>query len=153
MSEIQGSLINMKFRVNGTTDEFKTLVCTTDSQFQITNETSQRRTNCGTKTGISDATFNASGNAVQNPDPTEEEVSYNQAKAWQVGKTKLDFQYLSDADVANGLAEGDGVNNFGSGYITETTFTGSAEADGVGSFSWAFTGTGTLDEYDDESPS
>lgn len=153
MSEIQGKLINLKVRVNGTTDEFKTLVCTEDSQFQITNETSERRTNCGLKTGISDPTFNASGNAVQNPTPTSAEVSYNDVKAWQISKTKLDFKYISDADTVNGLAEGDGVNNFGSGYFTESTFTGSAEADGVGSFSWTFTGTGVLDEYDSESPS
>jgi hypothetical protein len=153
MSQITGKLINMKVRVNGTTDEFKTLVCTEDSQFQITNETSERRTNCGVKVNLSDPTFNASGNALQNPTPTEEEVSYNDVKGWQKTKTKLDFQYISDADTANGLTEGQGVNNFGSGYFTESTFTGSAEADGVGSFSWSFTGTGTLDEFDDESPS
>lgn len=151
MSEIQGKLINMKVRVNGTADAFKTLVCTEDSQFQITNETTQRRTNCGTKTGIADAVFNASGNAVQNPTPTTSEVSYNDVKGWQLNKTKLDFKYISDADVANGLTEGEGVNNFGSGYFTESTFQGSAEADGIGSFSWSFTGTGTLDEYDTDS--
>lgn len=151
MSEIQGRLINMKVRVSGTTDEFKTLVCTEDSQFQISNETSERRTNCGLKTGISDPTFNASGNAVQNPEPTTEEVSYNDVKGWQKTKTKLDFKYISDADSVNGLDEGEGVNNYGSGYFTESTFTGSAEADGVGSFSWTFTGTGILDEFDGES--
>lgn len=153
MSRIQGKLINMKIRVNGTTDEFKTLVCTEDSQFQITNEISERRTNCGVITGVSDPTFNASGNAVQNPEPTASEVSYNDVKGWQKAQTKLDFQYISDADTVNGLAAGDGVNNFGSGYFTESTFTGSAEADGVGSFSWSFTGTGTLDEYDSDSGS
>lgn len=153
MSEIQGKLINMKVRPNGTTEEFKTLVCTEDSSFTITNETTIRRTNCGPKAGISDPDFNASGNAVQNPEPTSSEVSYNDVKGWQITKTKLDFKYISDADVINGLSEGEGVNNFGSGYFTESTFTGSAEADGVGSFSWSFTGTGTLDEFDSDSGS
>lgn len=143
----------MKVRVNGTTDDFKTLVCTEDSQFQITNEISERRTNCGVITGVSDPTFNASGNAVQNPEPTTLEVSYNDVKGWQITQTKLDFKYISEADTANGLDEGEGVNNFGSGYFTESTFSGSAEADGVGSFSWSFTGTGTLDEFDSESGS
>jgi hypothetical protein len=156
MSEVQGKLVNMKIRVNGTLDAWKTLVCTEDSQFQITNETTERRTNCGVKTGVAQATFNASGNAVQNPTPTALEVSYNDVKGWQKGTsgtpTKLDFQYISDADASQGLAEGDGVNNFGSGYFTDTTFTASAEADGVGSFSWSFTGTGTLDAYDEEDP-
>lgn len=149
MSEIRGTLINMKVRPNGTLAAFKTLVCTEDSQFQISNESTERRTNCGIKTGISDPTFNASGNAVQNPEPTTLEVSYKDVKGWQINATKLDFQYISDADVTNGLAEGDGVNNFGSGFFTESTFTASAEADGVGSFSWSFTGTGVLDVYDE----
>lgn len=153
MSEIQGKLINLKVRVNGSGDPFKTLVCTEDSQFQITNETSERRTNCGLKTGISDPTFNASGNAVQNPTPTASEVSYFDVKAWQLAKTKLDFQYINEADTVNGIPAGDGVNNFGSGYFTDSTFTGSAEADGIGSFSWSFTGTGTLDQYDTDSGS
>lgn len=153
MSEVSGKLINMRVRQNGTLDAFKTLVCTEDSQFQITNESNERRTNCGIKTSIADPTFSASGNAVQNPEPTSTEVSYNDVKGWQKTKTKLDFKYISDADVSNGLAEGDGVNNFGSGFFTESTFQGSAEADGIGVFSWSFTGTGVLDEYDDESPS
>lgn len=152
MAEVKGKLINFKVRVNGTADDFKTLVCTEDSQFQITNETSERRTNCGIKTGVAVPTFNASGNAVQNATPTALEVSYNDVKAWQKDNVKLDFQYINDAD-PSGLGEGDGVNNFGSGYFTDSTFTGSAEADGVGAFSWSFTGTGTIDEYDDESPS
>lgn len=153
MAEVQGNLINMRLRVNGSGDEWRTLVCTEDSSFAITNETSERRTNCGIKTSLSDPSFNASGNAVQNATPTTSEVSYNDVKAWQIAKTKLDFQYISEADVAAGLTEGQGVNNYGSGYFTETTFTGSAEADGVGSFSWTFTGTGVLDQFDDESPS
>jgi len=153
MSEVKGKLVNLRVRVNGTTDDFKTLVCTEDSQFQITNETSERRTNCGIKTGVALPTFNASGNAVQNPTPTALEVSYNDVKGWQKDITKLDFQYISDADAPAGLTEGEGVNNFGSGYFTDSTFTASAEADGVGAFSWSFTGTGTLDEYDNESPS
>lgn len=151
MSEITGSLINFKVRANGTEDEFKTLVCTEDSQFQITNENSERRTNCGTKTSLADATFNASGNAVQNVEPTASEVSYNDVKGWQKTKTKLDFQYVNEADTANGISAGQAVTIIGSGYFTDSTYNASAEADGIGSFSWTFTGTGTLDEYDDES--
>lgn len=141
----------MKVRVNGTVDPWKTLVCTEDSQFQITNEVNKKRTNCGVDTSIADADFNASGNAVQNPIPTSLEVSYKDIKAWQLAKTLLDFQYISEADAAQGLAEGDGVNNFGSGYFTETTFNGTAEENAT--FSWSFEGTGTLDVFSDESGS
>jgi hypothetical protein len=153
MAEVSGSLVNMRVRVSGTLNAFKTLVCTEDSQFQISNETTERRTNCGVKTGISDPTFNASGNAVQNPNPTSSEVSYNEVKAWQKSKTKLDFNYNNDADVHNGLDKGEGIQNYGSGYFTESTASASAEADGLLSFSWTFTGTGTLDNYDDNTNS
>lgn len=151
--ETSGTLINMRVRPSGTADAFKTLVCTTDSQFQITNETSERRTNCGIKTSVADPTFNASGNAVQNVEPTTLEASYNDVKGWQKTKTKLDFNYVSLADAANGLDEGDAVLTLGSGYFTESTYNASAEADGQPTFSWTFSGTGNLDEYDTESPS
>lgn len=149
MSEIQGKFINFKVRVNGTSDPFKTLVCTEDSQFDISNDITERRTNCGVKTGISDPTFSGSGNAVQNVNPTSEEVSYNDIKGWQKTKTKLDFQYVNEADTANGITAGEAVSIIGSGYFGKSTYNASAEADGIGSFSWNFSGTGILDEYDE----
>lgn len=147
--DIQGKLINFKVRENGTADAFKALACTEDSQFQITNETTERRTNCGIKTGIADATFNASGNAVQEIPAAADHVSYNEVKGWQKTKTKLDFTYENEAD--GDIAEGDAISITGSGYFTDSTYSASAEADGIGSFSWTFTGTGILDEFDDES--
>ena len=148
MSEISGKLINFKVRENAVGGAFKTLVCTEDSQFQISNEQSTRRTNCGPITNLADATFNASGNAVQNVEPSVSEVSYNDVKGWQKTKTKLDFNYINEADVTNGITEGEAVEIIGSGYFTESAYNGTAEADGVGSFSWTFTGTGDLDDYD-----
>ena len=62
MSEVAGKLVNMRIRVNGTQDEFKILVCTEDSQFQITNETSERRTNCGVKASAGVCPSNATSN-------------------------------------------------------------------------------------------
>lgn len=146
MAELQGSLIQFKVRENGTADPLKTLVCTEDTTFNITNEISKRRTNCGVKTGIADAEFTASGNAVYNYTPGGTEVSWDDIKEWQKSKTKLDFVYENDAD--SPLAQGAALSAVGSGYFTETTFTGSAEADGIGSFSWTFEGTGTLDSFD-----
>lgn len=151
--EIAGKLINIWFRPNGTTDEFQAFVCLENSTFQITAETNTRRTNCGPKTAVTDPTFNASGTAVQNVTPTSFEASYHEAKAWMKGLTKLDYKYLSAADVANGFTEGDAVNNFGSGFFTDLTYNASAEADGQSTIDFTFTGTGVLDEYDDESPS
>lgn len=147
--EIQGKFINFKVRQNGTADAFKYVACMEDTTFDITNEATERRTNCGIKTGISDPTFSISGNAVQEIPPAADHVSYNEIKAWQKNKTKLDFNYVNDADTANGITAGEAVSTTGSGFFTQSTYDASAEADGIGSFSFTFTGTGTLDEYDE----
>lgn len=151
MADIQGSLINFKVRVNGTSDEFKYIACTEDTTFNIDNETTERRTNCGIKQGVADATFNATGNAVQEVPPASDHVSYNEVKAWQKAKTLLDFNYINEADSGAGITEGEAVSITGSGRFTSSSYNASAEADGIGSFSWTFSGTGTLDEYEDES--
>lgn len=145
--EVKGSLVNMQVRTIGATD-WLTLVCTSDSQFTITNELTKVRTNCGIKGSPAEAEFNASGNAIQNADPTASEVSYNLVKGWQKTRTKLQFRYLSLADAEAGLTEGEGFSNFGLGYFTETTLSANAEADGLARFSWTFEGTDTLDDFD-----
>lgn len=149
--ELKGNLINFYVRVSGTDDPFRMGVCTQDTQFQITNEVTERRTNCGIKTGVAEPTFNASGNILINANPSASEFSYEDVKGWQKAQTKLDFWHRADADPGQGLGVGDGYNNFGSGFFTDSTMNASAEADGQASFSFTFTGTGTLDEYDTDS--
>lgn len=146
--EVQGNLVNFQVREIGQTD-WQTLVCTSDSQFALTNEITKRRTNCGIKASVSAPDFNASGNAVHNADPTADEVSYNDVKAWQKDQTKLEFRYLSLADAGAGLTEGEGFLNYGRGYFTESTLTASAESDGIASFSWTFEGVGFIDDFDE----
>lgn len=148
---ISGDLINFKVRVNGTANPFKTVVCSENVSFEITNETSERRTNCGPITGISDPTFTASGSAVHELAPSATQVTWNDIKDWQKNKTKLDFTFENDADVAAGITQGEHVSVTGSGFFTQSSYNGSAEADGFGAFDWSFTGTGVLDEFDDES--
>ncbi len=147
MSEVQGSLINFWVRETGTADPFRKMICTEDTTFNIDNETTERRTNCGVKQGISDPTFNATGNAVYDYDPTGTEISWDEVKEYQKNKTKLDFQYLNAA--GTDIAEGEAISVTGSGRFTSSSFNASAEADGIGSFSWTFTGTGVLDEFDE----
>lgn len=148
--EIQGNLVNLWLREPGDAD-FQVLVCTEDLQMQITTEVSKRRTNCGVKTSVADVDFNFSGNAVQNADPTATEVSHTQMKTWIVAKQKLEFRYYNNVHAGNDIAEGEGVNSYGNLYITDLTSTSSAEADGMLSFSFTGEGTGTLDQYDDNS--
>lgn len=149
--ELKGNLINFYVRVSGTSDPFRMGVCTQDTQFQISNEVTERRTNCGIKTGVAEPTFNASGNILINANPSTAEFSYEDVKGWQKSRTKLDFWHRADADSEQGLGVGDGYNNFGSGYFTESTMNASAEADGQATFSFTFTGTGTLDVFDTDS--
>lgn len=147
-TEVQGNLVNFRIREIGETD-WRTLVCTLDSSFTITNEVNKRRTNCGITASVSDPDFSASGNAVHNAEPTAEELSYNDVKGFQKNKTKLEFSYISGADTGAGLAEGEGFHNYGRGYFTESTLTASAEGNESGSFSWSFEGIAFLDDFDE----
>lgn len=148
MAEVQGTLVNLWVRVSGTSNAFKQLICLENSSFAITSENNQRRTNCGIKTSVASPTFEASGTAVQDPNPSSTQVSYADIKAWMKAITKLDFNYKNDADSAAGLDVGEGIQNYGSGYFTGLTANASAESDGLLTYDFTFTGTGTLDNYD-----
>ena len=147
--EVSGSLVNLRLRPSGTTNPFRTVVCAESSTFDITSETSERRTNCGVKTGISEPSFTATVTAVQEANPTSLQVSYAQLKAWVKSKTKLDFNYNNDADIANGLDQGEGIQNYGSGYVTSLSASSSADADGLLTYDLTLSGTGVLDNYDE----
>lgn len=151
--EVSGSLINLRLRPSGTLAAFRSVVCAESSTFDITSETSERRTNCGVKTGISDPSFTANVTAVQEANPTALQVSYSQLKAWVKGKTKLDFNYNNDADIPNGLDLGEGIQNYGSGYVTSLSASASADADGLLTYDLTISGTGILDNYDDNANS
>lgn len=149
LTEVKGSLVVLRLK-EPDEDDWLNLVCLENSSFEITNEVTTRRTNCGVIKSVSDADFTASGTAVQNATPTSVEASYEQVKAWQVSRTKLHFQYISLADAPAGLAEGDGINNFGLGYITSTSASAAAEgAEGTLSFDFTLEGTGSLDDFDE----
>jgi hypothetical protein len=119
----------------------------------ITAPTSTVTTKCGTETRTGDPTFEVTGNAVQNAAPTSSEADYKVLKAWMIAKQLLEFQYISLADATASQAEGDGINNFGNGRFS--SLGAAAEVtDGQTTFltyDWTFTGTGTLDEFEDAS--
>lgn len=147
MAEVNGILIQIWLRVSGTSNAFKYLICTTDSNFNITSDANTKRTNCGPKTAIVAPTFEITGTAVQDPNPTSNQLSYADLKAWMKASTKLDFNYKNDADSSAGLDIGEGVQNYGSAFITSLGYQASAE-DGFSTYDVTLTGTGTLDNYD-----
>ena len=146
---VTGNLIVFRVRENGTADPFKNVACIETDTFNIDNEVAERRTKCGIITSVADPTFNVTGTAVQEYPLSGDHVSYAEVKGWQKAKTKLDFEYIN---IAGGdLTEGIAIDNSGSGYFNSSSYNSSAEADGVGTFDFTFTGTGILDEFDDES--
>ena len=148
MSEISGKLINFKYRVPPETD-WITIVCTEDSSFTITNDIATKETNCGIKAAPGIPQFSASGNAVQNVEPTALEGNYQAIKALIKAGTKVQFNYISEADAVQGFAEGEAIDNSGNGYFANLGAAAAAASDGFLTFSWEFTGVGTLDEYDE----
>ena len=147
MSEIAGRLINFKYRVYPSTD-WITVVCTEDTSFTITNDVATKETNCGIKAAPGTPQFSASGNAVQNVEPTALEANYQDIKALIKAGTKVQFSYISEADAANGFTEGEAIDNFGDGYFSNLGAAAAATSDGFLTFSWEFTGVGTLDDFD-----
>lgn len=147
MAEVNGNLVQVWLRVSGTSNAFKYLICMTDSNFDITADSNTKRTNCGIKTAIVDPTWEISGTAVQDPNPGSTQLAYADLKAWIKAKTKLDFNYKNDADATAGLDAGEGVQNYGSAYLTSLGFQASAD-DGFSQYTFTLTGTGTLDNYD-----
>lgn len=147
--QIGGKFIDIELRENGSGDPFQTLVCTESSSFEISTETSVKRTNCGISTTVSDATATASGTAVQNIIPTSSEVSYEKMKEWIISGKKVDFRYFNQADTANGILEGAAIENTGSAYVTSLTLNAAADPGEGVTFDWTLTQTGNIDEYDE----
>ena len=126
-----------------------TIVCVEDSTFSITADITERETNCGIKSKPGIAKFSAQVNAVQNADPTASEADYRKIKDLITAGTKVQFMYLNAADVANNVAEAEGIYNKGNGYFSNLEATAGADADGLLSYSLTLTGTGTIDDFDE----
>lgn len=149
IKEVKGTLVDFYVRDQGTS-QWKQIVCTEDSTFTISAAVTKKRTNCGPRTYVADIEHSAAGNAVQNASPTSAQASYAYIKARMRNKTIQEFKYVSTADADEGLAEAEGIYNYGDGYFTELGAAASAEADGVLTYAWSFEGTGYLDT--NESP-
>lgn len=149
--EIKGNLVNLEFRNSGTSDPFKTLVCTEDSEFTISATVTKRQTNCGRKGASAIPDFNATLNAVQNANPGATEATYQDVKTAIIAQQKVDFRYASAADAGEGLGYGDGIFNYGSGYFSELGAAATAADGEVLTYSVALEGIGTLDNFDTDS--
>jgi hypothetical protein len=135
---VQGSEVVVLFREAGTSDAYKTLVCEIDNQFELTNDTTETDTKCGTYVGIKDPKGTISGNAVYNVDTEATEISYSDVAAWQKANTLLDYKYINLAfdSGAGAHAEAAVVSHTGQGRFSQSQFKGTNGE--VGQFSWTF---------------
>jgi hypothetical protein len=145
INQVQGSLILHEFRVAGTNDPYKPLVCAQGGGVDKNVETTTESTKCGPIVGVGDVTWTMSGDAVVNISPDTDQISYKQFNTWMVNKTKLDVRLMSPADAGLSLDEGEAFYEQGEGYITSiniTTDTGSSVK-----FSWTFSGNGAINTF------
>lgn len=143
--EIQGS--NIQFLVRAADSgvaTYKVMTCEKTVFLDVTNDETVEKTKCGVFKGIQVADFKLNGEAVHNLTPTSTEVSYDQVLSWQLDRQKIDFKLQNAAYGAIGA--GDEVNMVGQMYFVQTQFDGS---DGVAAkFTWASTGSGTLNDVE-----
>lgn len=137
--------VDVKVQVREVGDTtWKTLVCEIDSQFQLSNETTETDTKCGTFFGVKVAKGNNSGNAVFNATPGANEVSYDDVANWQINRTALEMLVENEAftgEDGTSYTEGQVIHYFYSGKFVDSTLTGPVGE--VMKFSWTFKPTGT----------
>lgn len=140
--EIQGSDVEFLVREYNTGD-FKRLTCEETLTLDVTNDVNTTKTKCGVFKGIQEADFKVNGTAVFNLSPTSaSEISYDEALAFQVDKTKIEW-IIRNVSIT-GYAAGAGIRMSGEGYFVSTQF--NAPNGDVGKFSWNIEGVGTLND-------
>jgi len=91
MQTIQSSDAPIELRVAGT-EEYKTLVCTSDYNIPLNTTVNTVDTFCGRAVGLGVIEFNPAGSAVCEQQPTSDQVTYNDLVSWQLAKTILEFR-------------------------------------------------------------
>lgn len=138
---IQGSNIELLVREKNT-GSFKTMTCEEQVTLDVTNDINTTKTKCGVFKGIQVADFKISGSSVFNAQPTASELSYNEALAFQLNRTRCEFIIRNVA--FDSFYAGELVRMAGDCFFTSTQFEGS---DGqVSKFTYTMEGDGTLDD-------
>jgi len=141
LTEIQGSHVGFYTRAYGSTDVFKRLVCEDTLTFDLANAVTSTLTKCGYFKGVSVPDFKANGTAVNNTTPGAAELSYDDVFGYQTTIQKLEFVIQNEA--YGTVGEGAEIRLSGAGYFTNSQ--GSASANDVVKFTWAFEGVGVPD--------
>ncbi len=138
MVQLQSSSLPIELSTDNS--NWLTIVCLTDYQIPVDTAINEVDTFCGKAVGRAPATFNPSGNAIAEMEPTSNQVTYAQMLNWQLNDTLLYFRVQYPG---SGGSIGSDIYLRGQCTVTNTTLTltvGSAVA-----FSWTLTGQGLLD--------
>lgn len=138
MLQLQSVNLPIELSEDGGTT-WKVLVCLTDYQIPVDVATNAVETFCGTASGRGIPSFNPSGNAIAELNPTTNQVTYRDMLAWEINGDVLNFrvQNLSGGSAAGYL--------YIKGECTVTNTTLTATAGSAVAFSWTLTGQGAID--------
>lgn len=118
---------------------WQTLVCLTDYSVPLSKTANVTETFCGPQTGLGSGTFNPTGTAVAETNPTSNQVTYQRLlTAWEAGEV---IRFRVQAPTTGSI--GSYFYLSGQCYVTdlELTFTAGETVQ----FTFTLTGTGSID--------
>lgn len=136
---LQLQSVNLPIELSTNNTDWKVLVCLTDYQVPVDVAVNSVETFCGTAVGRGVPSFNPSGNAIAELNPTTNQVTYKQMLQWEIDGTEL---YFRVRNLAGGSTAGE---LFISGQCTVTNTTLTATAGSAVAFSWTLSGQGNID--------
>lgn len=117
------------------------IVCEEDSNIDATANVSERKTKCGTFTGVDSPTFKIAGSGVAVGDLAATSASGQDIMKLVQSGANIFFLYQNAT--AGTIAAGEITYARGQGYFSKATIT-SNTGDGVVTFDWEFTPSGTV---------
>lgn len=121
-------------------DPWQEVICIIDDGSSMSSDPTETKTRCGTFSSVGTPTYEITGNAVAESDPTVNQVTLLQAQQWQKDGTLLDFRRYNQTNGT--VTEGSVINWQGSGRFTNIDET-APESDSV-QFGFTFSPSGEV---------
>jgi hypothetical protein len=142
--EINANLVLMEISTVSVADIIagngRIIVCEESSNASISGNVNERKTKCGTITGVDTPTVTLSGSGVAYGDLIAGQISAQNINEWVQAQTQLYFRYRNAA--SGTLSAGEIVYLSGAGRFNSVTIT-SDSGEGVVTFDWEFAASGT----------
>ena len=143
MANFLGNNVVFQFRISGTTAIWRTLICETSLNGELTNDVNTVITKCGQikAAGIPGATISGSG--TWDSAPTSAQATYAELLDLCNAVTLMEGRMINLVSTSPSVATGAAVLIKGSGYFTSVKPTANAGESLV--YDWTFEITGTVD--------